>query len=66
MEENRAKERWQLLQSLRSIVEGLLTNCVSNVYGNVYGGLNRLHNIMEKIFKHGCRVFDGNVSLKIL
>ncbi|XP_014203887.1 run domain Beclin-1-interacting and cysteine-rich domain-containing protein [Copidosoma floridanum] len=57
MEETRAKERWQLLQSLRSTVEGLLTNGVSNVW-NVYGGLNRLHNIMERIFKHGCRVFD--------
>lgn len=55
------RERWQLLQNLRSTVEGLLTNGVSNVW-NVYGGLNRLHNIMEKIFKHGCRIFDAKVS----
>ncbi|OXU29786.1 hypothetical protein TSAR_006955 [Trichomalopsis sarcophagae] len=55
--ESHDKEKWQLLQSLRSTVEGLLTNGVSNVW-NVYGGLNRLHNIMEKIFKHGCRIFD--------
>ncbi|XP_058795536.1 run domain Beclin-1-interacting and cysteine-rich domain-containing protein isoform X2 [Phymastichus coffea] len=55
--DNYTRERWQLLQSLRSTVESLLTNGVSNVW-NVYGGLNRLHNVMEKIFKHGCRIFD--------
>lgn len=55
------RQRWQLLQNLRSTVEGLLTNGVSNVW-NVYGGLNRLHNIMERIFKHGCRIFDTKVS----
>lgn len=55
------KEQWQLLQSLRSTVEGLLIDGVSNVW-NVYGGLNRLHNVMERIFKHGCRIFDPNVS----
>ncbi|KOC60223.1 Run domain Beclin-1 interacting and cystein-rich containing protein [Habropoda laboriosa] len=37
------KEQWQLLQSLRNTVEGLLVDGVSNVW-NVYGGLNRLHN----------------------
>ena len=55
------REKCQLLQNLRSVVEGLLTNGVSNVW-SVYGGLNRLHAIMEKIFKHGCRIFDANVS----
>ncbi|KAF3426723.1 hypothetical protein E2986_04488 [Frieseomelitta varia] len=37
------KEQWQLLQNLRSTVEGLLVDGVLNVW-NVYGGLNRLHN----------------------
>jgi len=55
------KEQWHLLQSLRSTVEGLLIDGVSNVW-DVYGGLNRLHNVMEQIFKHGCRIFDPNVS----
>ncbi|CAB0038495.1 unnamed protein product [Trichogramma brassicae] len=50
----RTREKYQLLQNLRSVVEGLLTNGLPNVW-NVYGGLNRLHAIMEKIFKHGCR-----------
>lgn len=54
------KEQWQLLQNLRSTAEGLLIG-VSNVW-NIYGGLNRLHNAMERIFKHGCRIFDTNVS----
>ncbi|XP_070158567.1 run domain Beclin-1-interacting and cysteine-rich domain-containing protein [Polyergus mexicanus] len=59
MSENaHVKEQWQLLQSLRSTAEGLLIG-VSNVW-NVYGGLNRLHNAMERIFKHGCRIFDTN------
>ncbi|KAG5326878.1 RUBIC protein, partial [Acromyrmex heyeri] len=53
------KEQWQLLHSLRSTVEGLLIDGMSNVW-NVYGGLNRLHSVMEQIFKHGCRIFDPN------
>ncbi|XP_012541570.1 run domain Beclin-1-interacting and cysteine-rich domain-containing protein isoform X2 [Monomorium pharaonis] len=53
------KERWQLLHSLRSTVEGLVIDGVPNVW-NIYGGLNRLHSIMEQIFKHGCRIFDPN------
>lgn len=60
MEETHLKERWQLLHSLRSTVEALLMNGVTNVW-NVYGGLNRLHSIMEKIFKHGCKAFDSEV-----
>lgn len=56
-----AREKWQLLQSLRSTVEGLLTNGVSNVW-SVYGGLSRLHAVVERIFKHGCRIFDSGVS----
>ncbi|XP_043284553.1 run domain Beclin-1-interacting and cysteine-rich domain-containing protein [Venturia canescens] len=56
-EDNHIREQWQLLQSLRSTVEGLLVYGVSNVW-NVYGGLNRLHSVIEQIFKHGCRIFD--------
>lgn len=59
------KEQWQLLQNLRSTVEGLLVDGVLNVW-NVYGGLNRLHNVMERIFKHGCRIFNRNVRLHSL
>nr|CAD7438648.1 unnamed protein product [Timema bartmani] len=51
------QEYQQLLQSLKGTVEGLLISHVSNVW-NIYGGLNRLHKAMEKIFKHGCRVFN--------
>lgn len=59
-EDAHIKEQWQLLQSLRCTVEGLLVDGVSNVW-DVYGGLNRLHNVMEQIFKHGCRIFNRNV-----
>lgn len=52
------REYQQLLQCLRSTVDGLLVSQVSNVW-NVYGGLNRLHKSMEKIFRHGTRVFDS-------
>ncbi|XP_014615153.1 PREDICTED: run domain Beclin-1 interacting and cysteine-rich containing protein [Polistes canadensis] len=53
------KEQWQLLQNLRFTVEGLLIDGIANVW-NVYGGLNRLHNAMEQIFKHGFRIFNSN------
>lgn len=55
----------QLLHSLKGTVEGLLISQVSNVW-NIYGGLNRLHNAMEKIFKHGCRVFNHDVRFYII
>ncbi|XP_043256250.1 run domain Beclin-1-interacting and cysteine-rich domain-containing protein isoform X1 [Colletes gigas] len=58
-EDARIKEQWQLLQCLRTTVECLLVDGVLNVW-NVYGGLNRLHNVMERIFKHGCRIFNRN------
>ena len=58
-EDAHIKEQWQLLQSLRTTVEGLLVDGISNVW-NVYGGLNRLHSVMERIFKHGCRIFNRN------
>ncbi|XP_054282371.1 run domain Beclin-1-interacting and cysteine-rich domain-containing protein-like isoform X2 [Macrosteles quadrilineatus] len=47
----------QLLQQLKTTVEGLLISQVSNVW-HVYGGLNRLHNIMCKIFRHGCKTLS--------
>lgn len=59
------EEYQQLLQSLKGTVEGLLISQVSNVW-NIYGGLIRLHNAMEKIFKHGCRVFNHDVRLYII
>ncbi|XP_076671561.1 run domain Beclin-1-interacting and cysteine-rich domain-containing protein rubicon isoform X1 [Andrena cerasifolii] len=58
-EDAHIKEQWQLLQSLRTTVEGLLVDGILNVW-NVYGGLNRLHSVMERIFKHGCRIFNRN------
>ncbi|XP_012262879.2 run domain Beclin-1-interacting and cysteine-rich domain-containing protein isoform X1 [Athalia rosae] len=57
-QELHTREQQQLLQYLRSTVEGLLVSQVSNVW-NVYGGLNRLHKCMERIFRHGTRVFDS-------
>ncbi|XP_063236877.1 run domain Beclin-1-interacting and cysteine-rich domain-containing protein isoform X2 [Bacillus rossius redtenbacheri] len=51
------QEYRQLLQALKGTVEGLLISQVSNVW-NVYGGLSRLQKAVERIFKHGCRVFD--------
>lgn len=56
-EENHQRQYRELLQTLKSTAEGLLINQVSNVW-NIYGGLNRLHHVMEKIFKHGCRIFN--------
>ncbi|XP_057669448.1 run domain Beclin-1-interacting and cysteine-rich domain-containing protein isoform X1 [Diorhabda carinulata] len=44
----------QLLRDLKNTVEGLLMTQVANVW-SVFGGLNRFHNIVDKIFKHGCK-----------
>jgi hypothetical protein len=55
----------QLLRSLKGTVEGLLISQVSNVW-NIYGGLNRLLDAMEKIFKHGCRVFNHDVRFYVI
>lgn len=60
-EESHFREKWQLLQSLRSVTESLLTNGLSNVW-NVYGGLVKYFTVIERIFKHGCRIFDPTVS----
>ncbi|RZF40378.1 hypothetical protein LSTR_LSTR008808 [Laodelphax striatellus] len=46
-----------LLHQLKITVEGLLITQPTNVW-HVYGGLNRLYSVLEKIFKHGCRVFN--------
>lgn len=48
-----------LLQQLKMTVEGLLITQPTNVW-HVYGGLNRLFSVLERIFKHGCRVFNQN------
>lgn len=51
----------QLLRDLKSTVEGLLVTQVANVW-SIFGGLSRLHNTVEKIFKHGCKG-SHNVSV---
>lgn len=51
----------QLLRELKSTVEGLLVSQVANVW-SIYGGLNRLHNFVDKIFKHGYAKAPENVS----
>lgn len=50
----------QLLRDLKSTVEGLLVSQVANVWC-IYGGLNRLHSVVEKIFKHECKIVSDNV-----
>lgn len=54
-------EYQQLLRDLKSVVESLLLSQVANVW-NVYGGLNRLHNVVENIFKHQFKILNHNVS----
>lgn len=51
----------QLLRDLKGIVEGLLISQVANVW-NVYGGLNRLHTVIDNIFKHQLKIADNEVS----
>lgn len=51
----------QLLRDLKGIVEGLLISQVANVW-NVYGGLNRLHSVVENIFKHQFKIYSQDVS----
>lgn len=55
-------EYQQLLRDLKSVVESLLLSQVANVW-NVYGGLNRLHNVVENIFKHQLKIINQYVSL---
>lgn len=49
-----------LLQDLRQTIETQLISQVSNVW-NIFGGLNRLHPVVLKIFKHRSRVFNQGV-----
>nr|CAI5864812.1 unnamed protein product [Callosobruchus analis] len=53
----------QLLCDLKNTVEGLLVTQVANVW-TIYGGLNRLHSIMVKIFKHGCKIPENKDAMK--
>lgn len=57
-----SSEYQQLLRDLKSVIESLLLSQVANVW-NVYGGLNRLHNVIENIFKHQFKVVNQNVSI---
>lgn len=52
----------QLLLNLKTVVEGLLSCQVPNIW-NIYGALNRLHRVIEKIFKHEFRIYKQNVRL---
>lgn len=52
----------QLLRDLKGIVEGLLISQVANVW-NVYGGLNRLHSVIENVFKHQLKAVNNEVRL---
>ncbi|XP_073995162.1 run domain Beclin-1-interacting and cysteine-rich domain-containing protein rubicon [Rhodnius prolixus] len=49
----------QLLLNLKTVVEGLLSCQVPNIW-NIYGALNRLHRVIEKIFKHEFRIYKQN------
>lgn len=51
------RDEVELLLLLKGTVEGLLISQVANVW-SIYGGLNRLHCAMEKIFKHGYKVYQ--------
>ncbi|XP_072388660.1 run domain Beclin-1-interacting and cysteine-rich domain-containing protein isoform X1 [Diabrotica undecimpunctata] len=51
----------QLLRDLKSTVEGLLMTQVANVW-SVFGGLNRFHNIVDKIFKHGYKGSEDEIG----
>ncbi|KAL3979006.1 run domain Beclin-1-interacting and cysteine-rich domain-containing protein isoform X1 [Oreochromis aureus] len=52
--EERRKEHWKLLSSLKTTVEGLLSTNNPNVWSR-YGGLQRLHKDMNNILSHGLR-----------
>ncbi|KAK9519417.1 hypothetical protein VZT92_022150 [Zoarces viviparus] len=52
--EERRKEQWKLLSSLKTTVEGLLSTNNPNVWSR-YGGLQRLHKDMNNILSHGLK-----------
>ncbi|XP_056270380.1 run domain Beclin-1-interacting and cysteine-rich domain-containing protein isoform X2 [Pseudoliparis swirei] len=52
--EERRKEQWKLLSSLKTTVEGLVSTNNPNVWSR-YGGLQRLHKHMNNILSHGLK-----------
>lgn len=52
--EERRREQWKLLFSLKTTVEGLLSTNNPNVWSR-YGGLQRLHKDMNNILSHGLK-----------
>ncbi|XP_042178841.1 run domain Beclin-1-interacting and cysteine-rich domain-containing protein isoform X4 [Oncorhynchus tshawytscha] len=52
--EERRREHWKLLSSLKTTVEGLVSSSNPNVWSR-YGGLQRLHKDMNHILSHGLK-----------
>ncbi|KAG7274111.1 LOW QUALITY PROTEIN: hypothetical protein CRUP_028819, partial [Coryphaenoides rupestris] len=52
--EERRREHWKLLSSLKTTVEGLVSTTNPNVWSR-YGGLERLHKDMNHILSHGLK-----------
>ncbi|KAK2907966.1 run domain Beclin-1-interacting and cysteine-rich domain-containing protein isoform X2 [Channa argus] len=52
--EERRREHWKLLSSLKTTVEGLVSTTNPNVWSR-YGGLQRLHKDMNSILSHGLK-----------
>ncbi|XP_026200902.1 run domain Beclin-1-interacting and cysteine-rich domain-containing protein isoform X2 [Anabas testudineus] len=52
--EERRREHWKLLSSLKTTVEGLVSTNNPNVWSR-YGGLERLHKDMNNILSHGLK-----------
>ncbi|KAM6920981.1 run domain Beclin-1-interacting and cysteine-rich domain-containing protein isoform 2-T2 [Xenentodon cancila] len=52
--EDRRREQWKLLSSLKTTVEGLVSTNNPNVWSR-YGGLQRLHKDMNNILSHGLK-----------
>ncbi|XP_047442164.1 run domain Beclin-1-interacting and cysteine-rich domain-containing protein isoform X3 [Mugil cephalus] len=52
--DERRREHWKLLSSLKTTVEGLVSTNNPNVWSR-YGGLQRLHKDMNNILSHGLR-----------
>nr|XP_046157677.1 run domain Beclin-1-interacting and cysteine-rich domain-containing protein-like isoform X2 [Oncorhynchus gorbuscha] len=52
--EERRREHWKLLSSLKTTVEGLVSTNNPNVWSR-YGGLQRLHKDMNHILSHGLK-----------
>ncbi|XP_070765116.1 run domain Beclin-1-interacting and cysteine-rich domain-containing protein isoform X1 [Enoplosus armatus] len=52
--EERRREHWKILSSLKTTVEGLVSTNNPNVWSR-YGGLQRLHKDMNNILSHGLK-----------